>query len=156
MLSTAIRAISLPFQPKHQGLTPKEVAKNMIKQLLTFLDIPATICSDSAPQFTSGWLKAMCAYMGVRHRTSVAHLSSLNRRTKVAGRQVFERLHKRHLENPKENWFREMWRAIQAYNDLPGPYVLSPHEILLTRDGLIRSLPWYTGGLAKNAMEAFQ
>ena len=141
---------------KKKGLTAKEVAEKMIKHWLTIYDIPATICSDNAPQFTGGWFKAMCAYMDVRHATSVAHLSRSNGRAKVAGRQVFERLRKLHLENPKKNWFREMWRAIQAYHDLPTPSGLSPHQILFTRDRLSRSLPWYTTGLAKDDVEAFK
>ena len=123
---------------------------------MTIFDILAAICSHNAPQFTGGWFKAMCAYMGVQHATSVAHLSRSNGRAEVAGRQVFERLRKLHLENPKKNWFREMWRAIQAYHNLPTPSGLSPHKILLSRDRLSRSLPWYTTGLAKDAVEAFK
>ena len=49
-----------------------------------------------------------------------------------------------------------MWRAIQAYHDLSTPSGLSPHQILITRDRLSRSLPWYTTGLPKDAMEAFK
>ena len=141
---------------KKKGLTAKEVAEKMIKHWLTICDIPATICSDNAPQFTGGWFKAMCAYMGVRHARSVAHLSRSNGRAEAAGRQVFERLRKLHLENRKKNWFREMWRAIQTYHDLPTPSGLSPDQILFTRDRLSGSLPWYTTRLAKDAVEAFK
>ena len=98
----------------------------------------------------------MCAYMGVRHATSVAHLSRSNGQAEVAGRRVLERLRKLHMENQKKNWFREMWRAIQAYHHLPKPSGLSPHEILFTRDRLSCSLPWYTTGLAKDAVQAFK
>ena len=101
-------------------------------------------------------MKAMCSCMGVRPATSVAHLSRSNRRAEVAGRQVFERLRKLHLENPKKNWFREMWRAIPAYHHLPIRSGLSPHQILFARDRLSRSLPWYTTGLAKDAVETFK
>ena len=113
----------------------------MIKHWLTILDIPATICGDNAPQFTCGWFKAMCAYMGVRHATSVAHFSRSNRRAEVAGRQVFERLRKLHLEHPKKNWLREMWRAIQAYQNFPTPFGVSAHQILFTSDRLSGSVP---------------
>ena len=58
---------------KKKGLTAKEVADKMINNLLTFFVTPATICSGNAPQFTGGWLTAICAYMGVRHATSLAH-----------------------------------------------------------------------------------
>ena len=74
----------------------------------------------------------------------------------MAGRYVFEKLHKLHRENQKENWFREMWRAIQAYHDLPTPSGLSLNQSLFTRDRLSRSLPRYTTGLAKDAVEAFK
>ena len=141
---------------KKKGLTANEVAEKMIKHWLTIFDISATICGDNAPQFTGGWFKAIRAYMGVRHATSVAHLSGSNGGAELAGRQVFERLRKLHLENPKKNWFRETWRATEAYHDLPAPSGLSPHQIFFTRDRLSRSLPWYTTGPGKHAVEAFK
>ena len=49
-----------------------------------------------------------------------------------------------------------MWRAIQAYHNLPIPSGLPPHQILFTRDRLSRSLPWYTNSLAEDAVEAFK
>ena len=93
---------------KKKGLTAKEVAEKIIKHWLAFFNIPATICSDNTLQLTGGWFKAMCAYMRVRHATSVAHLSRSNGRAELADRHVFEMLRKLHLENPKKNWFREM------------------------------------------------
>ena len=141
---------------KKKGLRAKDVADKMIKHRLTMWNMPTTFCSDNAPQFTARWFKAMCAYMGVRHATSVAHLSRSNGRAEVAGRQVFERLRKLHPKNPRKNWFREMWRAILAYHDLPTPSGLSLHQGLFTRDRLNCSLPWYTKGLAKDAVEAFK
>ena len=88
---------------KKKGLTAKAVAEKMIKHWLTNLDIRSTMCSDNAPQFTAGWFKDMCAYMGVRHATSVAPLSRSNGLAEVADRQVFWRLRKLHLQNPKKN-----------------------------------------------------
>ena len=94
--------------------------------------------------------------MGVRHAISVAQLARSNGPAKVAGRQALERLCKLHLEIPKKNWFREMWRAIQAYHDLPTPSGLFSHQALFTRDRLSHSLPWYTTGLPKDAVEALK
>ena len=74
----------------------------------------------------------------------------------MAGGQVFEKLCKFHLENPKKNWFGEIRRAMQAYHNLPTPSELSPHQILSTRDRLSRSISWYTTGPAKDALEAFK
>ena len=48
----------------------------MIRHWLTVFDIPCTICSDRAPQFTGGWFKAMCSLMGIRHAKSVAYFWS--------------------------------------------------------------------------------
>ena len=78
---------------KKKGLTAKEVAEKMIKHWLTIFDVPSTICSENAPHFTGGWFKAICVYMGVRHATSVAHLSRPDGQAEVAGCQVFKRLH---------------------------------------------------------------
>ena len=121
-----------------------------------FFDILVTIRSDNAPQFTGGWFKAMCAYTGVRHTTSLAHISPSNARAEVAVRQVFEGPRKLHLEKPKRNWFREIWRAIRAYHDLPTLSRLFPHQLFFPRDKLSRSLPWYSTSLAKDAVEAFK
>ena len=147
---------SVAVPAKKEGPTARKVAEKMIKHWLTIFHLPTTICSDNALQFTGGWFKAMCAYMGVLHATSVAHLRCANGRAKVASRQVFEGLHKLHLKKQKKTSLREMWRAIQAYHNLPTPSGLSPHQILFTRDRLSRSLPWYTNGLAKDAVEAFK
>ena len=77
----------------------------MIRHWLTVFDIPRTICSDRGPQFTGGWFKAMCFLMGIRHAKSVAYLSRSNGRAEVAGRQLFEKLRKIHITNPRRNWF---------------------------------------------------
>ena len=100
------------------GLLAKEVAVMMIRHWLTVFDIPGTICSDRGPQFTGGWFKAMCSLMGIRHAKSVAYLSRSNSRAEVAGRQLFEKLRKIHITNPRPNWFEEMWPALKAHHDM--------------------------------------
>ena len=98
--------VAVPARKK--GLLAKEVAVMMIRHWLTVFDIPRSICSDRGPQFTGGWFKAMCSLMGIRHAKSVAYLSRSNGRAEVAGRQLFEKLRKIHITNPRRNWFEEM------------------------------------------------
>ena len=119
--------VAVPARKK--GLLAKEVAVMMIRHWLTVFDIPHTICSDRGPQFTGGWFKAMCSLMGIRHAKSVAYLSRSNGRAEVAGRQLFEKLRKIHITNPRRNWFEEMWPALKAHHDTPTPGGLSPHQI---------------------------
>ena len=109
--------VAIPARKK--GLLAKEVAVMMIRHWLTVFDIPRTICSDRGPQFTGGWFKAMCSLMGIRHAKSVAYLSRSNGRAEVAGRQLFEKLRKIHITNPRQNWFEEMWPALKAHHDTP-------------------------------------
>ena len=145
--------VDVPARKK--GLLAKEVAVMMICHWLTVFDIPRTICSDRGPQFTGGWFKAMCSLMGIRHAKSVAYLSPSNRRAEVAGRQLFEKLRKIHITNPRRNWFEEMWPALKAHHDTPTPGGLSPHQILFGRDPLGRGLPLSGDGMAMDAKEFY-
>ena len=145
--------VAVPARKK--GLLAKEVAVMMIRHWLTVFDIPRTICSDRGPQFTGGWFKAMCSLMGIRHAKSVAYLSRSNGRAEVAGRQLFEKLRKIHITNPRRNWFEEMWPALKAHHDTPTPGGLSPHQILFGRDPLGRGLPLSGDGMAMDAEEFF-
>jgi len=70
----------------------------MIRHWLTVFGVPTSISSDRGPQFTGGWFKAMCALLGIRHAKTVAYHSRSNGRAEVAGRQVFEKIRKIHLE----------------------------------------------------------
>ena len=145
--------VAVPARKK--GLLAKEVAVMMIRHWLTVFDIPRTICSDRGPQFTGGWFKAMCSLMGIRHAKSVAYLSRSNGRAEVAERQLFEKLRKIHITNPRRNWFEEMWPALKAHHDTPTPGGLSPHQILFGRDPLGRGLPLSGDGMAMDAKEFF-
>ena len=145
--------VAVPARKK--GLLAKEVAVMMIRHWLTVFDIPRTICSDRGPQFTGGWFKAMCSLMGIRHAKSVAYLRRSNGRAEVAGRQLFEKLRKIHITNPRRNWFEEMWPALKAHHDTPTPGGLSPHQILFGRDPLGRGLPLSGDGMAMDAKEFF-
>ena len=140
---------------RKEGLLAKEVAVMMIRHWLTVFDIPRTICSDRGPQFTGGWFKAMCSLMGIRHAKSVAYLSRSNGRAEVAGRQLFVKLRKIHITNPRRNWFEEMWPALKAHHDTPIPGGLSPHQILFGRDPLGRGLRLLGDGMAMDAKEFF-
>ena len=140
---------------RKRGLLAKEVAVMIICHWLTVFDIPRTICSDRGPQFTGGWFKAMCSLMGIHHARSVAYLSQSNGRAEVAGRQLFEKLRKIHITNPRRNWFEEMWPALKAHHDTPTPDGLSPHQILFSRDPLGRGLPLSSDGMAMDAKEFF-
>ena len=106
---------------RKRGLLAKEVAVMMIRHWLTVFDICRTIRSDRGPHFTGGWFKAMCSLMGIRHAKSVAYLSRSNGRAEVAGRQLFEKLRKIHITNPRQNWFEVMWPALKAHPDTPTP-----------------------------------
>ena len=140
---------------RKKGLLAKEVAVMMIRHWLTVFDIPRTICSDRGPQFTGGWFKAMCSLMGIRHAKSVAYLSRSNGGAEVAGRQLFEKLHKIHINNPRQNWFEEIWPDLKAHHDTPNPGGLSLHQIRFGRDPLGRGLPWSGDGMAMDAKEFF-
>ena len=61
-----------------KGLLAKEVTVMMIRHWLTVFDVPRTICSDRGPQFTGGWVMAMCSLMGIRHAGSADYLSRSN------------------------------------------------------------------------------
>ena len=104
---------------RKRGLLAKEVAVMMIRHWLTVFGIPRTICSDRGPQFTGVWFKAMCSLMGIRHAKSVAYLSRSNGRAGVAGRQLFEKLRRIHITNPRQNWFADLWPALKAHHDTP-------------------------------------
>ena len=143
--------VAVPARKK--GLLAKEVAVMMIRHWLTVFDIPRTICSDRGPQFTGGWIKAMCSLMGIRHAKSVAYLTWSNGRAEVTGRQLFEKLRKIHITNPRRNWFEEMWPPLKAHHDTPTPGGLSPHQILFGRYPLGRGLPLSGDGMAMNAKE---
>ena len=145
--------VAVPARKK--GLLAKEVAVVMMLHWLTVFGIPRTICSDRGPQFTGGWFKAMCPLMGIRHAKSVAYLSWSNGRAEVAGRQLFEKLHKIHLANPRRNWFEEMLPDLKAHHDTPTPGGLSPNQILFGRDPLSRGLPLSGDGMAMDAKEFF-
>ena len=145
--------VAVPARKK--GLLAKEVAVMMIRHWLTVFDIPRTICSDRGPQFTGGWFKAMCSLMGIRHAKSVACLSGSKGRAEVAGRQLFEKLRKIHITNPRRHWFEEMWPALKAHHDTATPDGLSPHQILFGRDPLGRGLPLSGDGMAMDAKEFF-
>ena len=145
--------VAVPARKK--GLLAKEVAVMMIRHWLTVFDILRTICSDRGPQFTDGWVQAMCSLIGIRHAKSVAYLSRSNGRAEVADRQLFEKLHKIHITNPRRNWFEEMWPALKAHHDTPSPGGLSPHQILFGRDPLGRGLPLSGDGMAMDAREFF-
>ena len=97
----------------------------------------------------------MCSLMGIRHCKSVAYLSRSNGRAEVARRQLFEKLRKIHLGNPRRNWFDEMWPALKAHHDTPTPGGLSPHQTLFGRDPLGRGLPLSGDGMAMDAKEFF-
>ena len=145
--------VAVPARKK--GLLARELAVMMIRHWLTVFDIPRTICSDRGQQFTGGWFKAMCSLMGIRHAKSVAYLSRSNGRAEVAGRQLFGKLRKIHITNPRRNWFEEMWPALKAHHDTPTPGGLSPHQILFGRDPLGRGLPLSGDGMAMDAKEFF-
>ena len=97
----------------------------------------------------------MCFLMGIRHAKSVAYLSRSNGRAEVAGRQLFEKLRKSHITNPRRNWFEEMWPALKAHHDTPTSGGLSPHQILFGRDPLGLGLPLSGDGMAMDAKEFF-
>ena len=145
--------VAVPARKK--GLLAKELAVMMIRHWLTVFGIPRTICSDRGPQFTGRWFKAMCSLMGIRHTKSVAYHSRSNRPAEVAGKQLFEKLRKIHLANPRRNWFEEMWPALKAHHDTLTPGGLSPHQILFGRDPLGRGLPLLGDGIAMDAKEFF-
>ena len=128
------------------GLQAKTVANAMIRHWLTIFDVPAVICSDRGSQFVGTWFKMMCKHMGIRHAKTVAYHSRSNGRAEVAGRQMFEKFHQLHIDEPGRNWYNSLWRVLQAYHDLPGPTGLSPHRILFLRDRVSRTLPWLNHG----------
>ena len=118
--------------PAHKkGLLAKEVAILMIRHWLTVFGIPRIICSDRGPQFTGGLFKAMCSLVGIHHAKSVDYLSRSNGRAEVAGRQLFQKLRKIHLANPRRNWFEERWPALKAHHDTSTPAGLSSHQSLV-------------------------
>ena len=122
------------------GLQAKTVAQAMIRHWLTVFDVPAVKCSGRGTKFVGAWVRMMCKYMGVRHAKTVAYHSRSNGRAEVAGSQLFEKFRQLHIEEPGRNWYLSLWRALQAYHDLPGPSGSSPHRILFLRDRVSRTL----------------
>ena len=128
------------------GLQAKTVANAMIRHRLTVFDVPAVICSDRGSQFVWTWFRTMCKHMRIPHTKTVVYHSWSNGRAEVAGRQMFEKFRKLHIDAPCRNWYNSLWRVLQAYHDLPGPTGLSPHRILFLRDRVSRTLPWLNHG----------
>ena len=93
--------------------------------------------------------------MGIHHAKSVAYLSRSYGGAEVAGRQLFEKLRKIHITDPRWNWFEEMRPALKAHHDTPSPGGLSPHQISFSRDPLVRGLPLSGDGMAMDAKEFF-
>ena len=96
------------------GLQAKTVANAMIRDWLTFFDVPPVICSDRGNQFVGTWFKKMCKRMGIRHAKTVAYHSRSECRAEVAGRQMIERFPQLHIDEPVQNWFNSLWRVLQA------------------------------------------
>ena len=119
---------------RKSGLLAKEVAVMMILHWLTVFSVPSTICSDSGPQFTGGWFKAMCSPMVTRHAKSVAYLSRSDGRAEVAGGELLEKLQKIQLTKKRRNWSEEMWQALKAHHDTHTPGELSPRQIPFGRE----------------------
>ena len=88
----------------------------------------------------------MCKHMGIWHAKTVAYHSRSNGRAEVAGRQMFEKFRRLHIDEPGWNQYNLLWRVLQAYHDVPGPTGLSPHRILFLRDRVSRTLPWLNHG----------
>ena len=85
------------------GLQAKTVAQAIIRHWLTIFYVPAVICSDRGSPFFGSWFKSMCKHMGIRHAKTVAYHSWSNGRAEVAGRQMFEKFHQLHFEEPGRN-----------------------------------------------------
>ena len=64
----------------------------------------------------------------------------------MQGRQLFETFRKLHIEEPGRNWYFSFRKVLQAYNNLSGPSVLSPHCIFFLRDWVSGTLPWMNDG----------
>ena len=143
-----------PTQWLHCG-RPKEVTVILICHWLTVFGVPRTIYSNRGPRVAGGWFKALCSLIGIRHARSVAYLSRSNGPAEVAGRQLFEKLHKIHLRNKRRNWLEEIQPALKAHHDTPTSGRLSPHQILLSRDPLGWGLPLSGDGIAIDAKEFF-
>ena len=138
---------------KDEGLTAKVVARQMISHWLTVFSTPKAISIDNGSHFTGAWFLTMCRLMGVHHARTVAYHSKSNGRAEVAGCELFEELKKLHLERPGGNWLTCMWRAIQAYHDLPTPSGYSRCQILFGRDRIEQGLSWATPGKALDCEE---
>ena len=114
----------------------------VIRHWLTVFGVLHTSCSDRGPQFTGGWLRAMCSLMS-------------NGQNQVAGRQLSEKLPKIHLTIKCLKLFEEMWPALKAHHDTPTTGGMSPHQILFGRDPLDGGLPLSCDGMAMDAKEFF-
>ena len=134
-------------QARKKGLLAKEVAVMMICHWLTIYGVTRTICSDRGTQFTGGWCKGMCSLMGIRHAKSVASLSGSDCRAEVAGRQLFEKLHRIHFTNKRRNWFEWMLPALKARHNTPTQGGLLPQQNLFGRDSLDWGLPLSGDGM---------
>ena len=128
------------------GLQAKTVANAMIRHWLKIFDVPGVICSDLGSLLVGTWFKTMCKHMGIRHAKTMAYHSRSNGRAEVAGRQMFEKFRRLHIDEPGRNWYNSLWRVLQVNHDLPGPTGLSLHRILFLRDRVSRTLPWLNHG----------
>ena len=57
------------------------------------------------------------------------------------------------LEGLGLNWLTSIWRAIQAYHDLPTPSGYTPHQILFRRDRITQDLLWANPAKARDCQE---
>ena len=107
---------------------------------------PKTTYRDKGSHFTRLWFRIVCQVIGLRHASTVAYKGPSDGCAEVAGRQLFKQSKKLRVERPGLNWQSSMWRAIQAYHDLPTLSRYSRHQILFGSDQIKQGLPWVNYG----------
>ena len=91
--------VAVPARKK--GLLAKEVAVMMIRHWLTVFDIPRTICSDRGPQLLVAGSRLCVPSWEYDMPRALPISAGLTARAEVAGRQLFEKLRKIHITNPR-------------------------------------------------------
>ena len=62
---------------------------------------------------------------------------------------MFEKFRQLHIDEPGLNWYNLLWRVLQAYHDLPGPFwAVAPSYPVPTGSSVTHSPvvePWQSG-----------
>ena len=138
----------------NKGLTGAKVAKSMLQHQWRPFGIPSVITSDQGSHFIGAWWQNMCAYLGIRHATSIAYHHQANGRAEVAGQTLREVLRKI-INEGKMNWVEALPMTLDKIHDMKNDTGLSPYQILFGRERPLANVPYQPSRECEDAKQFF-